>query len=82
MAKLRPKQERFCREYIVDLNATQSAIRAGYSQKTASSIGEENLRSKNALPSFSKSAISVQKLMRITCFAAWLKSNRWTFSTS
>ncbi len=29
------KQEMFCREYIVDLNATQAAIRAGYSQKTS-----------------------------------------------
>lgn len=32
---LTPKQEQFCREYIVDLNATQAAIRAGYSEKTA-----------------------------------------------
>lgn len=30
-----PKQERFCREYIIDLNATQAAIRAGYSARTA-----------------------------------------------
>ena len=29
------KRERFCREYLVDLNATQAAIRAGYSRKTA-----------------------------------------------
>lgn len=33
--KLTPKQERFCEEYVIDLNATQAAIRAGYSQKTA-----------------------------------------------
>lgn len=38
------KQKRFCEEYLIDLNATQAAIRAGYSKKTASSIGEENLR--------------------------------------
>ena len=31
MAKLTPKQARFCEEYLVDLNATQAAIRAGYS---------------------------------------------------
>jgi phage terminase small subunit len=37
------KQERFCREYMIDLNATQAAIRAGYSKKTAGSIGQENL---------------------------------------
>lgn len=41
---LNPKQQRFCREYIIDLNATQAAIRAGYSKKTAASIGEEHLR--------------------------------------
>jgi len=33
--KLRPKQERFVAEYLIDLNATQAAIRAGYSEKTA-----------------------------------------------
>lgn len=39
-----PKQARFVEEYLIDLNATQAAIRAGYSAKTAHSIGEENLR--------------------------------------
>ena len=37
------KQKRFCEEYLVDLNATQAAIRAGYSAKTAYSIGNELL---------------------------------------
>ncbi|MEM9223461.1 MAG: terminase small subunit, partial [Pseudomonadota bacterium] len=40
---LTPKQRRFVEEYLVDLNATQAAIRAGYSQKTARSIGQQNL---------------------------------------
>ena len=35
MAKLTPKQQRFVDEYLIDLNATQAAIRAGYSPKTA-----------------------------------------------
>jgi phage terminase small subunit len=43
MAELSAKQRRFVEEYIVDLNATQAAIRAGYSVKTARSIGAENL---------------------------------------
>lgn len=43
-AKLTDKQRTFVAEYLVDLNATQAAIRAGYSVKTAGSIGEENLR--------------------------------------
>lgn len=41
---LTPKQQRFVEEYLVDLNATQAAIRAGYSAKRADSIGHENLR--------------------------------------
>ena len=43
MAKLTAKQQRFCDEYLIDLNATQAAIRAGYSKKTAKQIGQENL---------------------------------------
>lgn len=38
-----PKQQRFVEEYLIDLNATQAAIRAGYSESTASEIGYENL---------------------------------------
>lgn len=37
------KQRKFVDEYLVDCNATQAAIRAGYSQKTAKQIGQENL---------------------------------------
>lgn len=40
---LTPKQERFCVEYLVDCNATQAAIRAGYSAKTARSQGQRML---------------------------------------
>lgn len=40
---LTDKQEMFCREYLIDLNATQAAIRAGYSEKTARASGCENL---------------------------------------
>lgn len=43
MAALTTKQQLFCDEYLIDLNATQAAIRAGYSKKTARSIGSENL---------------------------------------
>lgn len=37
------KQKRFCDEYLIDLNATQAAIRSGYSKKTANRIATENL---------------------------------------
>lgn len=41
---LTSKQQKFVDEYLKDLNATQAAIRAGYSEKTAYSIGQENLK--------------------------------------
>jgi len=44
MKELTPKQARFVDEYLIDLNATQAAIRAGYSEKTAEKIGSENLK--------------------------------------
>lgn len=44
VAKLTAKQQRFCDEYLIDLNATQAAIRAGYSKKTAGRIGTENVQ--------------------------------------
>jgi len=40
---LTDKQEMFCREYLIDLNATQAAIRAGYSDKTANRIAAQLL---------------------------------------
>lgn len=43
MTKLTAKQEAFCNEYLIDLNATQAAIRAGYSERTAKDIACENL---------------------------------------
>lgn len=43
MAKLTEKQKRFIEEYLIDLNATQAAIRAGYSPNSARDIGSENL---------------------------------------
>lgn len=41
---LTPKQERFCQEYIKDMNASRSALAAGYSEHTAPKIGSENLQ--------------------------------------
>lgn len=43
MSKLTLKQKRFADEYIISANATAAAIKAGYSKKTARSIGQENL---------------------------------------
>lgn len=41
--KLTPKQKKFCEEYLIDLNGTQAAIRAGYSKNSAQEIASENL---------------------------------------
>ncbi|MGB3946677.1 MAG: terminase small subunit [Bacteroidia bacterium] len=51
------KQKTFCDEYCIDLNATAAAIRAGYSKKTAYSIGSENLR-KPEIKDFIKSKLN------------------------
>ena len=45
--KLTDKQKMFVKEYLIDLNATQAAIRAGYSESTAKEIGCENLTKPN-----------------------------------
>ena len=47
MARMTEKQKRFVEEYLIDLNATQAAIRAGYSVKTAKDIGCQNLAKLN-----------------------------------
>ncbi|OOF47925.1 terminase [Rodentibacter genomosp. 1] len=43
VGRLTDKQQRFVEEYLVDLNATQAAIRAGYKAENARQIGSENL---------------------------------------
>jgi len=57
MVKLTAKQEVFCREYLIDLNATQAAVRAGYSVKTAKETGYENL-TKPHISSFIQQAMA------------------------
>lgn len=49
MAKLNAKQEMFCKEYLIDLNGTQAAIRAGYSEKTATATASRLLTNVNVL---------------------------------
>ena len=46
-SRMTAKQKLFCDEYLIDLNATRAAIRAGYSEKTAGVIGVENLKKPN-----------------------------------
>lgn len=54
MAKLNKKQQQFVDEYLIDLNATQAAIRAGYSVNSARDIGCENLTKPNIQEAIAK----------------------------
>jgi phage terminase small subunit len=58
---LTPKQQRFKDEYLTDLNATQAAICAGYSKKTAAQVGFENLRKPNIAAAISKGGTGSKK---------------------
>ena len=66
MAKLTPKQERFVDEYLVDLNATAAARRAGYSEKTAEVIGYENLRKPQIMAAIHERQQNLQGKLEIT----------------
>lgn len=66
MAKLTSKQQRFVDEYLIDLNATQSAIRAGYSPKTAKEIGAENLTKPNISAAIEQAQQERQKRTLVT----------------
>ena len=65
-SKLTAKQERFCQEYMIDLNATQAAIRAGYSEKTAYSVSSENLRKPEVQDRISELQQTIQERTEIT----------------
>ena len=67
---LTPKQERFCLEYLVDLNATQAAIRAGYSQESAGTISNENMQ-KPEIQEYIQ-ALRVARSAETKIDAAWL----------
>lgn len=64
--QLTDKQLFFCQEYVKDFNATQAAIRAGYSEKTAYSIGGENLRKPEIQEYISQLQKEIQERNKIT----------------
>lgn len=63
---LTDKQSRFIDEYLVDLNATQAAIRAGYSKAAAASIGSENLSKPEIQAELSKRQLDRQERTQVT----------------
>ena len=66
MANLTPKQQRFVEEYLIDLNATQAAIRAGYSEKTAKEIGNENLTKPNIAKAIAEAQEKLSNKAQVT----------------
>lgn len=60
------KQQRFVDEYLIDLNSTQAAIRAGYSEKTAYSIGNENLSKPEIKAAIEESQAKTADRLQIT----------------
>ncbi len=66
MKKLTPKQDAFVLEYLVDLNATQAAIRAGYSANRANAIGCENLTKPDIAHAISQAMQARQSRTEIT----------------
>lgn len=66
MASLTAKQARFVEEYLIDLNATQAAIRAGYSEKTAEQLGYQLLQKTSVLEAVEEAKNQVSKRTELT----------------
>ena len=64
--KLTAKQKRFVDEYLVDFNATQAAIRAGYKANTAHVIGAENLRKPKIAEEIARRQKDLQRRTEVT----------------
>jgi phage terminase small subunit len=65
-----PKEHRFCEEYIVDLNATQAAIRAGYSRHSARTSGADNMAKQYIIEEIER--LKVERSERTGIDADWL----------
>lgn len=70
MGRIRDKQELFCNEYIIDLNATQAAIRAGYSEKTAQEQSSRLLS--NVIIQDRISELKLGRIERVKIDADWV----------
>ncbi len=63
---MKPKQQRFVDEYMVDLNATQAAIRAGYSEHTAAEQGHQLLQKPSVIEAVQVAQDAVSKRVEVT----------------
>lgn len=86
--KLTTKQRRFVQEYIVDYNATQAAIRAGYSENTAGGIGAENLKKPQIQAAIQaeldkqaqRTAVNADRIIQELAIIAFERGADWTES--
>ena len=67
---LTDKQQRFCEEYLIELNATQAAIRAGYSPTSAGTISNENMRKHAILERIAE--LKAERSKKLAIDAAWV----------
>lgn len=79
-ATLTKKQERFCKEYIVDFNGTRAAIAAGYSKTTAKVIAAQNLSKLNIQNQIQSLSTAVNKKLDISVERIRLELARISFS--
>jgi len=79
--KLSDKQKRFCDHYLISFNATQSAIKAGYSKKTAHSIGSENLIKPEIQKYLQSKKEKIAKKLEISQERTMLEMARISFSS-
>jgi phage terminase small subunit len=77
--KLTPKQAKFVEEYLIDLNGTQAAIRAGYSAKRADAIAYELLRKPEIQESIRKRRDELSKTVEVTQERIVLEMSRLAF---
>lgn len=75
------KIKRFCNEYIIDLNATQAAIRAGYSEKTAYSQGHRLLKNVEVQDRIKSMQTDLQKASGITALKVLKEHQKIAFSS-
>ena len=63
---LKVQQKRFCKEYVIDCNATQAAIRAGYAKQTAKQQGSRLLTNVDVSAEIERLSASVHKQLEIS----------------
>lgn len=77
--KLTPKQEKFCKEYLVDLNGAQAAIRSGYSEHTAKEIASENLTKPNIVARIGQLRVELEEKTDLTPIKVLKELQNWAF---